>query len=62
MLFYIQHEEEWKRKVERENNKITEKISHIMRTRGGVDNRNNYEKKRLVECGKPILVYMYIYI
>lgn len=36
-------------KIQRENNMLMEKISHIMRTTGGVDNRNYYERKRLAE-------------
>ncbi|XP_026232805.1 uncharacterized protein CFAP97D1 [Anabas testudineus] len=40
-------EEEWTMKIERENKMLMEKISHIMRTTGGVDNRNNYEQKSL---------------
>lgn len=35
-------------KLQRENNSLLEKISHIMRTSGGVDNRNDYDKKRSV--------------
>ncbi|XP_018558189.2 uncharacterized protein cfap97d2 [Lates calcarifer] len=40
-------EEEWTMKIQRENNMLMEKISHIMRTTGGVDNRNDYERKSL---------------
>lgn len=48
-LFYCDKlEEEWTMKIERENKMLMEKISHIMRTTGGVDNRNNYEQKRSV--------------
>lgn len=36
-------------KIERENKMLMEKISHIMRTTGGVDNKNNYDRKRLVK-------------
>ncbi|XP_042350718.1 uncharacterized protein CFAP97D2 [Plectropomus leopardus] len=42
-------EEEWTMKIQRENNMLMEKISHIMRTTGGVDNRNYYDRKRSVE-------------
>ncbi|XP_071335781.1 sperm axonemal maintenance protein CFAP97D1 isoform X2 [Trachinotus anak] len=40
-------EEEWALKIQRENNILMEKISHIMRTTGGVDNRNYYDRKSL---------------
>ncbi|KAE8299138.1 hypothetical protein D5F01_LYC01530 [Larimichthys crocea] len=40
-------EEEWATKIQRENDMLKGKISHIMRTTGGVDNRNDYEKKSL---------------
>ncbi|KAK2840054.1 hypothetical protein Q5P01_013794 [Channa striata] len=40
-------EEEWKMKIEKENNMLMQKISHIMRTTGGVENRNCYERKSL---------------
>uniref|UniRef100_A0A3B4U4R8 CFAP97 domain containing 2 n=1 Tax=Seriola dumerili TaxID=41447 RepID=A0A3B4U4R8_SERDU len=40
-------EEEWALKIQRENNMLMEKISHIMRTTGGVDNRNYYDRKSL---------------
>ncbi|KAM3608372.1 uncharacterized protein V6R79_024027 [Siganus canaliculatus] len=40
-------EEERTTKIQRENNMLLEKISHIMRTTGGVDNRNYYERKSL---------------
>ncbi|XP_044222430.1 sperm axonemal maintenance protein CFAP97D1 [Thunnus albacares] len=40
-------EEEWMMKIQRENNMLMDKISHIMRTTGGVDNRNYYERKSL---------------
>ncbi|XP_024269295.1 uncharacterized protein LOC112245424 isoform X1 [Oncorhynchus tshawytscha] len=32
-------------KIQRENNMLLEKISHIMRTTGRIDNRNDYEDK-----------------
>lgn len=35
-------------KIQRENNMLTEKMSRIMRTTGGVDNSNYYDKKRSV--------------
>ncbi|KAM7407089.1 hypothetical protein PAMA_003017 [Pampus argenteus] len=40
-------EEEWTMKIQRENSMLTDKISHIMRTTGGVDNRNDYDRKSL---------------
>uniref|UniRef100_A0A8C8EPQ2 Uncharacterized protein n=1 Tax=Oncorhynchus tshawytscha TaxID=74940 RepID=A0A8C8EPQ2_ONCTS len=36
-------------KIQRENNMLLEKISHIMRTTGRIDNRNDYEDKRYSE-------------
>uniref|UniRef100_A0A8C4EGQ8 CFAP97 domain containing 2 n=1 Tax=Dicentrarchus labrax TaxID=13489 RepID=A0A8C4EGQ8_DICLA len=39
--------EEWTTKIERENNMLMEKISRIMRTTGGVDNRKYYDRKSL---------------
>ncbi|XP_008280777.1 uncharacterized protein LOC103357832 [Stegastes partitus] len=35
------------RRIQRENNMLKEKISHIMATTGRVDNRNDYDKKSL---------------
>ncbi|XP_071369461.1 uncharacterized protein CFAP97D2 [Centroberyx affinis] len=35
--------------IQRENDMLLEKISYIMRTTGQTDNRNYYERKRLVE-------------
>uniref|UniRef100_A0A672I4U4 Si:dkey-83m22.7 n=1 Tax=Salarias fasciatus TaxID=181472 RepID=A0A672I4U4_SALFA len=40
-------EEEWAMKIQRENNMLQEKISHIMETTGAVDNRNFYTTKSL---------------
>ncbi|XP_059199521.1 sperm axonemal maintenance protein CFAP97D1 [Centropristis striata] len=40
-------EEEWKMKIQRENDMLMDKISNIMRTTGGVDNRNDYDRKSL---------------
>ncbi|KAM7380254.1 hypothetical protein PAMP_003566 [Pampus punctatissimus] len=40
-------EEEWTMKIQRENSMLMDKISHIMRTTGGVDNRNDYDRKSL---------------
>jgi len=46
-LFYLlQLEEERLATIERDNRILLEKMSYIMRTRGRVDNRNNYEYKR----------------
>ncbi|XP_028993327.1 sperm axonemal maintenance protein CFAP97D1 isoform X2 [Betta splendens] len=40
-----QLEEEWTRKIERENDMLMEKIAHIMRTTGAVDNKMYYDRK-----------------
>ncbi|TDH06666.1 hypothetical protein EPR50_G00115770 [Perca flavescens] len=40
-------EEEWTMKIQRENNMLMEKIAHIMRTTGEIDNKNYYERKSL---------------
>ncbi|XP_060910611.1 uncharacterized protein cfap97d2 [Labrus mixtus] len=39
--------DEWNLKVQRENNILLEKIFHIMKTSGGVDDRNYYKRKSL---------------
>jgi len=43
----LQLEEERLSTIERDNRILLEKMSHIMRTKGRVDNRNNYEYKSL---------------
>uniref|UniRef100_A0A8D0CR11 CFAP97 domain containing 2 n=1 Tax=Sander lucioperca TaxID=283035 RepID=A0A8D0CR11_SANLU len=43
----IKLEEEWTMKIQRENNMLMEKISHIMRTTGEIDNKNYYDSKSL---------------
>ncbi|XP_077978084.1 uncharacterized protein CFAP97D2-like [Glandiceps talaboti] len=43
----LQMEEERLATIERDNRILLEKMAHIMRTRGRVDNRNNYEQKSL---------------
>merc|ERR1712228_378690 len=43
----LQLEEEKMSTIERDNRILLEKMSHIMRTRGRVDNRNDYEYKSL---------------
>jgi E3 ubiquitin-protein ligase TRIP12 len=43
----LQMEEERLATVERDNRILLEKMSHIMRTRGRVDNSNDYEHKSL---------------
>lgn len=43
----LQNEEERLAMVERDNKILLEKMSNIMRTRGRVDNRNDYEQKSL---------------
>ncbi|XP_029937184.1 uncharacterized protein CFAP97D1 [Myripristis murdjan] len=40
-------EEQRMMKIQKENNMLLEKISHIMRTTGRIDNRNDYERKSL---------------
>ncbi|KAA8587915.1 hypothetical protein FQN60_001109 [Etheostoma spectabile] len=40
-------EEEWTMKIQRENNMLLEKISHIKRTTGGIDSKNYYDRKSL---------------
>lgn len=50
----LQLEEERLAVIERDNRMLLEKMSHIMRSRGRVDDRNVYEHKRLVlglPCG-----------
>ena len=44
--YILQLEEERLATIERDNRILLEKMSYIMRTRGRVDNRNNYEYKR----------------
>ena len=44
----LQMEEERQATVERDNRILLEKMAHIMRTRGRVDNRNNYQQRRSV--------------
>lgn len=43
---FFQLEEERLATIERDNRILLEKMSYIMRTRGRVDNRNNYEYRR----------------
>ena len=45
-FFSFQLEEERLATIERDNRILLEKMSYVMRTRGRVDNRNNYEYKR----------------
>ena len=44
----LQLEEERLATVERDNRVLLEKMTHIMRTSGRVDNHNDYEHKRWV--------------
>ena len=44
----LQLEEEKMSTIERDNRILLEKMSHIMRTQGRVDNRNDYDYKRYV--------------
>jgi len=46
----LQLEEERMSTIERDNRILLEKMSLIMRTRGRVENRNDYEYKRLVSA------------
>ena len=46
LYFAKQLEEERLATIERDNRILLEKMSYIMRTRGRIDNRNNYEYKR----------------
>ena len=41
-----QMEEERQQKVRRDNQILLDKMAHIMRTRGSVDHRNNYQQRR----------------
>uniref|UniRef100_A0A8C3A5J9 CFAP97 domain containing 2 n=1 Tax=Cyclopterus lumpus TaxID=8103 RepID=A0A8C3A5J9_CYCLU len=47
-------EEERAMKMRRENNMLAEKIAHITRIGGGVDNRNYYDGKRSVEWKRQL--------
>jgi len=51
----LQMEEERQATVERDNRILLEKMAHIMRTRGRVDNRNNYKQRRWV-CKVSVLL------
>lgn len=42
----LQMEEERRATIERDNQILLEKMLHIMRTRGEVDNTNNYTQRR----------------
>lgn len=44
----IQTEEERLAEIERDNRLLLEKMSGIMRTRGRIDNTNDYDHKRFV--------------
>lgn len=57
ICYCIKLEEELTMKIQWENNMLMEKISRIMRTTGGVDNRNYYDKKRLVEIVAEPLIW-----
>lgn len=45
-LFFFKLEEERLATIERDNRILLEKMSHIMRTNGRIDNSNNVEYKR----------------
>ena len=53
----VKLEEEQMSKIQRENHMLLEKISHIMRTTGRIDNKNDYHHKRLVRCGLRLLYF-----
>ena len=42
----LQMEEERRSTIQRDNRILLEKMAHIMRTRGRVDNSNNYHQRR----------------
>ncbi len=42
--------------MERDNRKLLEKMSHIMQTRGHVDNHNDYEQKRYAFISSQVLI------
>ena len=44
---FAQNEEERLQTVERDNRILLERMSHIMKTKGAVDNKNDYEHKSL---------------
>ena len=46
IILFVQLEEERLATIERDNRILLEKMSYIMRTRGRIDNRNDYEYKR----------------
>lgn len=46
----LQVEEERRGVVERDNSILLDKMARIMRTKGSVDNVNNYEYRRLEAC------------
>lgn len=46
LIYHNQLEEERVSRIERENQMLLDKMSHIMQTNGGVDCRNDYVKKR----------------
>ncbi len=46
LFHFIQLQEERTATIERDNRILLEKMSHIMRTTGGIDNRNEYEPRR----------------
>lgn len=46
LIYHNQLEEERVSRIERENQMLLDKMSHIMQTSGGVDCRHDYVKKR----------------
>ena len=53
-----QMEEERQQKVRRDNQILLDKMAHIMRTRGSVDHRNNYQQRRCVHVHVCVCVSM----
>ena len=48
-MYLYQNEQDRMAEIERDNRVLMEKMSHTMRTRGRIDNRNEYAHKRYNE-------------
>ena len=46
MTMHLQLEEERLATIERDNRLLTEKMTHIVHTKGSVDNKNDYQLKK----------------
>ncbi len=55
-------EEERTATIERDNRILLEKMSHIMRTTGSVNNRNDYEPKRYEENDRNISIFVFLLV